>query len=145
MDVVRKLDDLQSELLLLRSCAGVSRLYFSMRTTMPDYVIDAQAVFDAHLSLHLRHIVPNDGPGVGLLQYCMSSLPLSLGGLGIYFMADAMNYCYLASCIQTQSLQINILCNTQLQGPNHNLHQAIDLFSSTCGPDVNIELTAPIP
>lgn len=35
MTAIKKLKDPQSEMLLLRSCTGVSRLYFAMRTTNP--------------------------------------------------------------------------------------------------------------
>ncbi|GJV15019.1 transposase, MuDR [Tanacetum coccineum] len=42
MDAIAKINDPQCELLLLRSCAGISRLYFTMRTCLPRVFESAQ-------------------------------------------------------------------------------------------------------
>lgn len=65
MAAVRRLEDPQSELLLLRNCTSVSKLYFAMRTTAPKYVKEAQVVFDNHISKYMRELVTGDGPGFG--------------------------------------------------------------------------------
>lgn len=49
MNNIQELQDPQSELLLLRSCAGVSRLYFALRTTCPEALQVAGSRFDDHL------------------------------------------------------------------------------------------------
>ncbi|XP_026383845.1 uncharacterized protein LOC113279368 [Papaver somniferum] len=101
MDAVHRLDDPQSELMLFHNCAGISKLYFTLRTTAPCYVKDAQVVFDKYFSNFMRKLVIGDGPVYGLLQHRVASLPIRDGGLGIYSMYDTMQYCYLASCSQT--------------------------------------------
>lgn len=45
MDVVKKLEDPRCKLHLLRSCAGVPKLYFSMLTTMPECLTEARGIF----------------------------------------------------------------------------------------------------
>ncbi|XP_026383846.1 uncharacterized protein LOC113279369 [Papaver somniferum] len=109
MDAVHRLDDPQSELMLLHNCAGVSKLYFTLRSTAPCYVKDAQDIFDKYLTNFMRKLVTGDGPGYGLLQHKVASLPIRDGGLGIYSMYDTMQYCYLDSCSQTLQLQETIL------------------------------------
>ena len=62
MDAVAKLNDPQCELLLLRACAGISKLYFSMRTCPPQVFERAQIAFDAALRSSLERIVTASGP-----------------------------------------------------------------------------------
>nr|GFA10458.1 hypothetical protein [Tanacetum cinerariifolium] len=49
MDVVAKINDPRCELLLLRACAGISKLYFSMRTCSLRFFEHAQCSFDVAL------------------------------------------------------------------------------------------------
>ncbi|XP_026378606.1 uncharacterized protein LOC113273051 [Papaver somniferum] len=86
MDAVMKMKNPQGELLLLRNFSGVSRLYFAMRTTKPEFLDEAQLVFDDHLRQFLGHLVTGDGPGFGLLQQRLVTLPIKDGGLGVYTM-----------------------------------------------------------
>ncbi|XP_026450840.1 uncharacterized protein LOC113350960 [Papaver somniferum] len=112
MSAIKKLKDPQSEMLLLRNCTGVSRLYFAMRTTNPAALQSATALFDDHLLKYLRLLITGDGAGFGPLQQRLSTLPIKDGGLGIYTMADTSAYCYLASQCQTTSVQKVILGNS---------------------------------
>lgn len=121
MSSIRKLKDPQSELLLLRNCTGVSRLYFTMRTTSPLALQQAQARYDHHLFLYLRQLITGDGAGFGPLQQRLASLPIRDGGLSIYTMEDTGHYCFLASYVQTQSLQSVILRCTSDFGTNPTL------------------------
>lgn len=88
MSAIKKLKDPQSEMLLLRNCTGVSRLYFAMRTTNPAALQQATELFDDHLFQYLRLLVTGDGGGFGPLQRRLATLPIKDGGLGIYTMAD---------------------------------------------------------
>nr|GEZ79847.1 hypothetical protein [Tanacetum cinerariifolium] len=63
MDVVTKLNDPQCELLLLRTCAYISKLYISMRTCYPHVFERAQHSFDVALRSSLKRIVTASGPG----------------------------------------------------------------------------------
>ncbi|XP_026442067.1 uncharacterized protein LOC113341381 [Papaver somniferum] len=112
MSSIKKLKDPQSEMLLLRNCTGVSRLYFAMRTTNPAALQSATALFDDHLLKYLRLLITGDGAGFGPLHQRLSTLPIKDGGLGIYTMADTSAYCYLASQCQTTSVQKVILGNS---------------------------------
>ena len=56
MDRVAKLDDPQCELLLLRACTGVSKLYFALRTCPPSTFEVAQRTFDEALRSSLECI-----------------------------------------------------------------------------------------
>ncbi|GKB00095.1 putative reverse transcriptase domain-containing protein [Tanacetum coccineum] len=51
LNAVAKINDPQCELLLIRACAGVSKLYFAMRTCPPRVFEAAQLSFDMALSL----------------------------------------------------------------------------------------------
>nr|GEV07469.1 hypothetical protein [Tanacetum cinerariifolium] len=62
---IAKINDSQCELLVLRSCAGISMLYFTMRTC-PLYVFEsAQRSFDVALRSSLECIVTASGLGFG--------------------------------------------------------------------------------
>ncbi|GJT52464.1 hypothetical protein Tco_0978621 [Tanacetum coccineum] len=56
MDAIAKINDPQCELLLLRSCTGISRLYFTMRTCPPRVFESAQCSFDVALRSSLERI-----------------------------------------------------------------------------------------
>ncbi|XP_026416285.1 uncharacterized protein LOC113311695 [Papaver somniferum] len=130
MDCIKRLKDPQSELLLLRNCAGVSKLYFTMKTTRPSVLQRSRLQFDQHLIRYLQHLITGDGPGFGPLQQRIATLPFADGGLGIYTMADTTKYCYIASCLQTRQLQSSILqCTTD---PSPNFQEALDDYVSTC-------------
>ncbi|GKC96240.1 hypothetical protein Tco_1161682, partial [Tanacetum coccineum] len=81
IDVVTKINDSRCELLLLRACAGISKLYFSMHTCYPHVFERAQRSFDVALRSALDRIVSASGPGFGDWQWRLSTLPLHLGGL----------------------------------------------------------------
>nr|GEY31217.1 hypothetical protein [Tanacetum cinerariifolium] len=56
MDAIAMINDPQCELLLLRSCAGISRLYFAMRTCPLRVFESAQRSFDVALCSSLERI-----------------------------------------------------------------------------------------
>ncbi|XP_026448896.1 uncharacterized protein LOC113349177 [Papaver somniferum] len=109
MQKIQKLHDPQCELLLLRNCVGISKLYFTLRTTNPQALQVATAHYDKHLLDYLRQIIVGDGAGFGLVQQRLATLPIKDGGLGVYTMKDTSTYCYFASCAQTKYLQNTIL------------------------------------
>ncbi|GJY79821.1 reverse transcriptase domain-containing protein [Tanacetum coccineum] len=81
MDAIAKINDPQCELLLLRSCTGISRLYFTMRTCPPCVFESAQLSFDVALRSSLECIVTASGPGFGDWQWRLATLPFAFGGL----------------------------------------------------------------
>ncbi|GKD61502.1 hypothetical protein Tco_1299011, partial [Tanacetum coccineum] len=98
MDTISKINDPQCELLLLRACAGISKLYFAMRTCSPQVFKMAQHSFDASLRSALERIVTASGPG------------------------DVLNYAFLASRLQSASLQTKLLLHSGIvaSGPAFN-------------------------
>nr|GEW95111.1 reverse transcriptase domain-containing protein [Tanacetum cinerariifolium] len=74
MSLLPSLRDPQSELLLLRSCMGVAKLLFSLRTCQPMYIGEAVSIFDNGLRRAIEAIVDyqlgtfgSSGDGYGLL------------------------------------------------------------------------------
>ncbi|GJX80911.1 putative reverse transcriptase domain-containing protein [Tanacetum coccineum] len=65
MDTIVKINDPQCELLLLRACAGISNLYFAMRTCSPRVFEMAQCCFNAALRSALERIVTASGHAFG--------------------------------------------------------------------------------
>ncbi|GJU10259.1 hypothetical protein Tco_1132655 [Tanacetum coccineum] len=59
MDTVESINDPQFELLLLRACVGISKLYFAMRTCSPPVFEMAQRSFDVALCSALERDVLN--------------------------------------------------------------------------------------
>ncbi|GJT48790.1 putative reverse transcriptase domain-containing protein [Tanacetum coccineum] len=75
MDAVAKINDPQCELLLLRACTGIYKLYFAMRTCPPRVFESAQRSFDVALRSALERIVTASGPGFGDWQWRLATLP----------------------------------------------------------------------
>lgn len=88
IDCVKTLKDPQCELLLLRNCTGVSKLYLTPRTTDPRVLQPATTYFDHHLVQFLQHLVTGDGAGFGILRQRLTTLHIKDGGLGVYTMND---------------------------------------------------------
>ncbi|XP_021979313.1 uncharacterized protein LOC110875423 [Helianthus annuus] len=74
MRCLKRLRDPQSELLLLRSCMGVAKLLFGLRTCQPYLVGGAVSVFDEGLRGALEDIVVCGGAFFGDLQWRLASL-----------------------------------------------------------------------
>ncbi|KAL5727948.1 hypothetical protein ACHQM5_001085 [Ranunculus cassubicifolius] len=146
MEAISKLDDPQCELLLLRNCAGVSRLYFSLRTCTPIAFEKAQVKFDDALRVSLERITTAAGPGFGSWQWRLATLPIRLGGLGVYNAADALAYAYLVSRLQTKELQEHMLSKSGLSSLGSSFSDAWDRFHTLCPTDIpvtSIENVAP--
>eukprot|EP00884_Botryococcus_braunii_P009078 jgi/Botrbrau1/18171/Bobra.53_1s0039.1 len=87
------------------------------------------AVFDDGVHSNLRRIVVGEGEGFGPLQEDIAALPLSGGALGITRAKDIVPVAFLASVLQTQGVQDEILagCSAQV-GPasfNYARRQAL--------------------
>nr|GEX97058.1 hypothetical protein [Tanacetum cinerariifolium] len=90
MGIIAKINDPQCELLLLRACAGISKLYFAMRTCSSCVFEMAQRTFDAAIRSALKR--------------------------------DVLNYEFLASRLQSASLQTKLLRHSSIvaSGPTFN-------------------------
>ncbi|KAK9056951.1 hypothetical protein SSX86_024316 [Deinandra increscens subsp. villosa] len=68
VDLIRllpKLGDPQSELLLLRSCMGIAKLFFGLRTCPPLHMMGAASFFDKELRAAIENLVVCGGPFFG--------------------------------------------------------------------------------
>nr|GFA34414.1 hypothetical protein [Tanacetum cinerariifolium] len=79
MNTIAKINDPQCELLLLHACAGISKLYFVMRTCSSHVFEMALRSFDAAICSTLERIVTAYGPGFGIRNGDFPSYPLILG------------------------------------------------------------------
>ncbi|GKB71596.1 hypothetical protein Tco_0933008 [Tanacetum coccineum] len=129
MDVVAKLNDPQCELLLLRACAGISKLHFAMHTCSPHIFKQAQHSFDAALRSSLTGIVTASGPGFGDWQWWLATLPFSCGGLGVYSACDVLRYAFLASRLQSASLQTKLLRHSDIVSSRLAFDNALNAFN----------------
>ncbi|KAK9740536.1 hypothetical protein RND81_03G042700 [Saponaria officinalis] len=136
MDLVAALEDPQSELLLIRACSGISRLYFTLRTCPSSAVVSAQPAFDSALRVCLERIVTASGAGFGDWQWRLATLPFQYGGLRVYSIGDVMHYSFLASRLQSSALQASLLCLAGLPlGEGPSFDAALSGFNGVTGSD----------
>ncbi|GJZ46361.1 hypothetical protein Tco_0593957 [Tanacetum coccineum] len=136
MDAIAKINDPQCELLLLRSCAGISTLYFTMRTCPPHVFESAQRSFDVALRSSLERIVTALGLGFGDWQWRLATLPFAFGGFGVYCAGDVLNYAFLASRLQSAGLQTKLLRHTGIVSPGPIFDDALSVFNISMETDL---------
>ncbi|GKC64625.1 hypothetical protein Tco_1097223 [Tanacetum coccineum] len=126
MSLLPSLWDPQSELLLLRSCMGVAKLLFGLRTCQPMYIGEAVSIFDNGLRRAIEAIVVCGGPFFGDFQWRLASLPIRFGGLGLCSAEDVSTYAFVASRAQSWSLQDHILQGCGIDGADSDYGYALD-------------------
>ncbi|GKC72075.1 ankyrin repeat-containing protein ITN1-like protein, partial [Tanacetum coccineum] len=131
MDTVAHINDPQCELLLLRACTGISKLYFAMRTCPPRVFESAQRSFDVALRSSLERIVTASGPGFGDWQWRLATLPFAFGGLGVYSAGDVLNYAFLASRLQSAALQTKLLRHVGIVASGSTFDDALSAFNTS--------------
>ncbi|GJV82364.1 hypothetical protein Tco_1522262 [Tanacetum coccineum] len=104
LDTIAKINDPQCELLLIRACAGISKLYFAMRTCPPR--------------------------GFGDWQWRLATLPFAFGGLGVYSAGDVLNYAFIASRLQSAALQTKLLRHVDIVASGSTFDDALCVFNS---------------
>ncbi|KAL8092032.1 hypothetical protein AgCh_034349 [Apium graveolens] len=132
MEAIHKLEDPQCELLLLRNCAGVAKLYYILRTCPPPFFGEAQTQFDQALRISLERIVTGSGPDFRDWQWRLATLPIKLGGFGILCVGDVIRYAFLVSRLQTSTFQTRILSSSGITSCG-SFQCALDDFSALCG------------
>nr|GEW68515.1 hypothetical protein [Tanacetum cinerariifolium] len=136
MDAIAKINDPQCELLLLLSCTGISRLYFTMRTCPPRFFEFAQRSFDVAFRSSLERVVTASGTGFSDWQWKLATLPYSFGGLGVYSAGDVLNYAFLASRLQSADLQTKLLRHTGIVSPGSIFDDALSVFNTSIETDL---------
>jgi hypothetical protein len=149
------LEDPQLCLMLLRACEGMPKLMYTWRTIHPQYLHEPAMHFEDELIAALRRILVADGPHFGDFQVRLSTLPVSLGGLGIQLPSDILHFAFSASAIASFDLQQSILGIDDRIVPNpilglvhaFTLHvypdapeQASQLSSTILSPHDNLQL-----
>ncbi|XP_022032741.1 uncharacterized protein LOC110933848 [Helianthus annuus] len=131
------LQDPQCELLLLRSCMGVAKLLFGLRTCQPHLMANAVSCFDDGLREAIEDIVVCGGSYFGDLQWRLASLPMRLGGLGLLSAQDVGVYAFVASRAQSCVLQDHILRNSGVVKLDVDYKQALEYLRVSL-PDFDI-------
>ncbi|KAL5714452.1 hypothetical protein ACHQM5_016415 [Ranunculus cassubicifolius] len=147
LEAVAKLEDPQCELILLRACVGVSKLYFALRTCSPLGFQDAEDVFDTALNRALVQIVTGGSKGLGELQFRLATLPIRHGGLGALAVEDIKKFAYLASFNQSRALQQVILGDVEV-GLGKSYFDAVECYTKAVprwDGDVTLENTESVP
>ena len=83
---------------------------------------------------------------MAIVKERLAILPIKIGGLGIYSAGDVVNYAFLASRLQTNSLQAKILANNDLPSLGSAFERALSVFRVLCGSNAfsfNNESAAP--
>jgi len=114
-----ELQDPQLCLMLLRCCEGMPKLVYCWRTIPPQFLVGLSDIFHEEIRKALRKIIVGDGPQFGEFQSQLSSLPVSLGGLGIYSPSHILSVAYPASFLSCFRIQRKIL-GLDLVGPQNN-------------------------
>nr|GEZ78006.1 hypothetical protein [Tanacetum cinerariifolium] len=99
MGLLPQLHDPQSELLLLRSCMGIAKLFFGLRTCQPVHMEEATLFFDKGLRGSIENIMVCGRPFFGDLQWRVASLPIRFGGLGLY--SEKLVSFYAFACLDS--------------------------------------------
>ncbi|GJX33235.1 hypothetical protein Tco_0243090 [Tanacetum coccineum] len=136
MNAIAKINDPQCELLLLRSCTCISRLYFTMRTCPPRFFESAQCSFDVALRSSLEHIVTASRPGFGDWRWRLATLPFTFRGIGVYSAGDVLNYAFLASRLQSVDLQTKLLRHTGIVSPGPIFDDVLSVFNTSMETDL---------
>jgi hypothetical protein len=96
---LHRLQDPQIELALLRSCMGMPKFNFCLRTCSPSHIQRAIKAFDECISESLVRLL--GGPGCTQAALTQAQLPASLGGLGLPTAASRAGPAFIASKVQT--------------------------------------------
>jgi hypothetical protein len=87
----------------------MQKLVYCWCTIPPEFLHECSARFHDNIKDALRQIIVGDGPHFGEFQTHLSSLPVSLGGLGIHSPSQILTVAYPASFLSTLQLQTRIL------------------------------------
>jgi len=102
LKMLKKVEDPQIQLHLLRVCYVFPKFNYLIRTCPPGTLKKSLSDLDNLISSLLFHIVGNDLSALGIRQL---SLPISMGGFGIILPSKKTHSAFLGSISQTSNLQ----------------------------------------
>jgi hypothetical protein len=108
LSLIMTINSVQVKLHLIRLTNGMKKINNIWRLYDPDTLTLPSAKMQTALFLALRSIIVSDGPHFGDLQFQFSSLPTSLGGLGVSLPNQLLNFAYVASQLSTLTAQKNL-------------------------------------
>jgi hypothetical protein len=108
LSLIMTINSVQIKLLLLRLSSGMKKLNYLWRLYNPATLTLPAAKMQSALFMALRSIIVSDSPHFGELQFLFSSLPTSLGGLGVSLPDHLLKFTFMASKIQTMIAQNNL-------------------------------------
>ncbi|RHN77582.1 hypothetical protein MtrunA17_Chr1g0156331 [Medicago truncatula] len=130
-----QLRDRHNELLLLRSCLGITKIFFGLRTCQPIHMEEATMLFDKELGGVVEDVVVGGGSFFGDLQWRLASSSIRFEGLGLYSRIEASSYIFCDYKAQSWVLQDHIMrdsgiCDIDLDFDNvlDGLHGTIPDF-----------------
>ncbi|GJW52225.1 putative reverse transcriptase domain-containing protein [Tanacetum coccineum] len=110
MSLVSQLHDPQSEHLLLRSCMGISKLFFGLRTCQPVHIEEAALFFDKGLRGSIKNIVASSYAFVASRSQTWVLQDHILRDNGICGMDD--DYVSTLACLRDTILSFDFSCFT---------------------------------
>ena len=137
-NLITELDDPQSELTLLRSCAGVCKITHALRTSPPSAIIDAASSFDDSLRNSLEKLCQapiNDS------AWSQASLPIRDGGLGLLAATSSAVPAFVASCSEAGPHVKQLLADESILVPG--VEEAIDSLRALGGTEAITPEPAP--
>jgi len=121
----------KSELLLLRSCMSIAKLFFSLRMCQPIHIEEPTELFDKELHGAVEDIVVDGCPFFVDLQWRLTSLPIRFWGLGLYLTLEASSYAFVASRVQSYVLPNHILRYSVISGMDTDFDNDLDGLRGT--------------
>nr|GEW07190.1 auxilin-like protein [Tanacetum cinerariifolium] len=131
MSLLSQLHDQRTELLLLRSCMGIAKLFFGLSNCQPVHMKEAALFFDKGLRGSIENIVVCGRPFFGDFEWRLASLPIRFGGLGLYSEKLVSSYAFVASMAQSWVLQDHILRNSSICGTDDDYVSALACLRDT--------------
>ena len=132
VSLLSEVNDAEIEYRLLKSCIGMPKFNFALRSRHPDDIEEAIKEFDKTMFTGIENIIGNHSI-TDWDRLCIS-LPFALSGLGIPLANKVAPAAYLGSKIQTLSLQSKILQKVNNMEEAKLISDGENLFSSLISP-----------
>ena len=133
LDVIATIPDPQIQLLLIRYCGGVSRMQFCFRVLPPAACQEAAALLSSVIFKNLCKIITGHPTHTlfGDFQRQLISMPLSLGGFGIYSPVDVILFAYLSAQAHSMDLQSKLFPSLRHGHREflHSLQPLVDIYN----------------
>ena len=136
MEPIRLLEDPQLELHLLRSCAALPKITFSIRTCDPFSISNCLDHFYNAVNLCLESIT---GSALSPSRRLQCSLPVAKGGIGLPISSSIAPVAFLGCYIDTKYLSDRIFHNTTVPSTVLNCSSSLEFLSD----NADILLMAP--